>query len=171
MPTEVLPLCPKGQSSLPAMLKTGGEPEVTQLFLSLPGMEHHLPQLADVCAAALGLPDLDCAEQTPVCHDLLPLYPSLWHCSLQPAVRLGHGSGGRAAHPGWRHEPGKTGAGAPNVSLLIPRSQGREQECLISLSRLGLLHQMCLTCLLPSLSFGLHCFSQESGIPVGLLSH
>ena len=55
------------------------------------GVEHHLPQLADLRAAALGLPYLDSAQPPPAGHALLALHPALWAGALLPALRVGHG--------------------------------------------------------------------------------
>lgn len=86
----------------------------------LPGVEHHLPQLADLRAAALVLPHLDRAEPAPLRHAVLALPAALRRGALQPAVRLGHGPGPRAAHPHRLHEPGAAGAGAPQIPLPGP---------------------------------------------------
>lgn len=96
-------------------------------LLPFPGVEHHLPQLANICFAALGMSDLDCSEQAPLCHAVLPLHPPLWHCSLQSAVHLGHGPGGRAANQSWIHALRTTGIGTTTVPLPVPRSQGRNR--------------------------------------------
>lgn len=56
-------------------------------------MEYHLPQLVDVCAALVGVFDLDAASTPSLRHALLTLHPSVWHRSLQPALRLGNGPG------------------------------------------------------------------------------
>lgn len=94
---------------------------------SLPsGVEHHLPQLADLRAAAVVVPDLDGAEPPALRHALLALPGALRHHPVQPAVRLGHGPVPRAAHPHQLHEAAAAGAGAPQLPLPDPGGQG---EC------------------------------------------
>lgn len=69
------------------------------------GMEHHLPQLVDVCAALMGVCDLDAASTPPLCYALLTLHPAVWAWPVLPAVRLGHGPGARTAKALGLHEP------------------------------------------------------------------
>lgn len=68
-------------------------------------MEHHLPQLVDICAALMGVCDLDAASTPPLRHALLTLYPAVWPQPLLPAIHLGNGPGARAAKALGYHEP------------------------------------------------------------------
>lgn len=69
------------------------------------GVEYHLPQLADLRAAAVGVPDLDAPREAPLRHALLALHPALRRHPLRPAVRLGPGPGARTAPELGHHEP------------------------------------------------------------------
>lgn len=69
------------------------------------GMEYHLPQLVDVCAALMGVCDLDAESTPPLRHALLTLHPAVWRRPLLPAVHLGHGPGARAAKACGLYEP------------------------------------------------------------------
>lgn len=69
------------------------------------GVEHHLPQLVDVCAALVGVFDLDAASTPSLRHALLTLHPAVRPLSLHPELRLGHGPGARTAKAPGLHEP------------------------------------------------------------------
>lgn len=87
--------------ALIAMMVSGGtwgdtlRPDPMRMAAScLPvGVEHHLPQLADLRVAALVLPHLDGAEPASLRHALLAVPAALWHRSLHPAVHLERGAG------------------------------------------------------------------------------
>lgn len=69
------------------------------------GMEYNLSQLVDVCAALVGVCDLDAASTPSLRHALLTLHPAVWNWPVLPAVRLGHGPGARTAKAYRLHEP------------------------------------------------------------------
>lgn len=91
------------------------------------GVEYHLPQLADVRAAAVGVPDLDDAGAPPLRHALLALHPAVRPGPVRPAVRLGHGARARAAPERGHHEPAPAGPGQVALPLPAPGSHGENQ--------------------------------------------
>lgn len=93
-------------------------------------MEYNIPQLADVCAAAVVVSDLDAAGTSTLCCSLLSLHPAVWLGSLLPAVCVGHGPRNRTAPAHRHHEPAPAGSGSSTLPLFALGSHGEDTEAL-----------------------------------------
>lgn len=102
------------------------------IFALLPpaGVEYNVPQLADVCAAAVVVSDLDAAGASTLRCPLLSLHPAVWLGSLLPAVCVGHGARNRAAPAHRHHEPAPAGSGSSTLPLFALGSHGEDTEAL-----------------------------------------
>ncbi len=86
--------------------------------------------MADVCAAAVVVCDLDAAGTSALCHSLLSFHSVVWFSSLLPAVCVGHGPRKGTAPARWHHEPAPAGFGPSTVPLFAFRSHGEDSEAL-----------------------------------------